>query len=158
MNVRVRLGAWTLSAHTLSLGTSVRTAVPSHQERAPWLVKLPASSSRLTNSSTCGAWRTPTPHPKPSPFAPGLSSAAPSCTRPPMRPSPTNSAATPTPSPSGAAASYANDSTDSTTSRAVADRSLFPPQERHQVVILATTRPAEVGVPASRWSLDDLAY
>jgi hypothetical protein len=39
----------------------------------------------------------------------------------------------------------------------VADRSLFPPQERHQVVVLATTKPSAVGVATTRWSLDDLA-
>jgi hypothetical protein len=45
----------------------------------------------------------------------------------------------------------------STTSRAVAARPLFPPQERHQVVVLATTKPADVGIATARWSLDDLA-
>jgi hypothetical protein len=45
-----------------------------------------------------------------------------------------------------------------TTSRAAAARSLFPPQDRHKVIILATTQPADVGIPASRWSPDDLAY
>jgi len=40
----------------------------------------------------------------------------------------------------------------------VAARSLFPPEDRHKVLTLATTKPQEVGVPASHWSLDDLAY
>lgn len=40
----------------------------------------------------------------------------------------------------------------------MAARPLFPPEDRHQVLVLATTRPAEVGVPTSHWSLDDLAY
>jgi hypothetical protein len=40
----------------------------------------------------------------------------------------------------------------------VAARPLFPPEERHQVVVLATTKPSDVGIPTSRWSLDDLAY
>ena len=43
------------------------------------------------------------------------------------------------------------------TSRGVVARGLFPPEERHQVVVLATTKPAEVGVPVSHWSLEDLA-
>ena len=40
----------------------------------------------------------------------------------------------------------------------MAARPLFPPEDRHKVVVLATTQPADVGVPTSRWSLDDLAY
>ena len=36
-------------------------------------------------------------------------------------------------------------------------RGLFPPQERHQVLVLVTTKPADVGVPVSHWSLEDLA-
>jgi transposase len=40
----------------------------------------------------------------------------------------------------------------------VAARPLFPPEDRLKVLVLATTRPADVGVPASHWSLDDLAY
>lgn len=43
------------------------------------------------------------------------------------------------------------------TSRGVAARGLFPPEERHQVLVLVTTQPAEVGVPVSHWSLEDLA-
>jgi transposase len=43
------------------------------------------------------------------------------------------------------------------TSRGAVARGLFPPEERHQVVILATTRPADVDVPVSHWSLEDLA-
>jgi hypothetical protein len=36
-------------------------------------------------------------------------------------------------------------------------RGLFPPEDRHKVVVLATTRPAELGLPISHWSLEDLA-
>lgn len=36
-------------------------------------------------------------------------------------------------------------------------RGLFPPEERHQVLILATTEPTDIGVPVSHWSLEDLA-
>lgn len=43
------------------------------------------------------------------------------------------------------------------TSRGADARGLFPPEERHQLVVLATTDPADVGVPVSHWSLDDLA-
>jgi transposase len=34
---------------------------------------------------------------------------------------------------------------------------LFPPEERHQVVVLVTTKPQDAGVPVSHWSLEDLA-
>jgi hypothetical protein len=34
----------------------------------------------------------------------------------------------------------------------------FPPEERHQVLVLATQKPTEIGLPQSHWSLDDLAY
>ena len=44
------------------------------------------------------------------------------------------------------------------TSRGAAARGLFPPEERHQVVVLVTTNPADVGVPVSHWSLEDLAF
>jgi transposase len=37
-------------------------------------------------------------------------------------------------------------------------RKLFPPQDRHKVLCLATTPPAEIGIPSSSWSLDDLAF
>lgn len=43
------------------------------------------------------------------------------------------------------------------TSRGAVARGLFPPEDRHKVVVLATTQPAEVEIPASHWSLDDLA-
>jgi hypothetical protein len=44
-----------------------------------------------------------------------------------------------------------------TTFHAAAARPLFPPEDRHKVLVLATTKPAEVGTPVSHWSLDDLA-
>lgn len=33
----------------------------------------------------------------------------------------------------------------------------FSPEDRHKVLVLATTKPADVGTPVSHWSLDDLA-
>jgi transposase len=41
---------------------------------------------------------------------------------------------------------------------AAADRPLFPPEDKHKVLVLATTPPKDVGVPTTHWSLDDLAY
>jgi transposase len=75
-----------------------------------------------------------------------------------MTPWPRSLAATPTPSPSGAGASDARAWPVWTTGPAAADRPLFPPEDRHKVLVLATTKPADVGVPASHWSLDDLAF
>jgi len=34
----------------------------------------------------------------------------------------------------------------------------FSPEDKHKVLVLATTPPADVGVPTSHWSLDDLAF
>ncbi len=42
-------------------------------------------------------------------------------------------------------------------SPAAAARPFFPPEDRHKVLVLATTEPTEVGTPVSHWSLDDLA-
>lgn len=36
-------------------------------------------------------------------------------------------------------------------------RGPFPPEDRHKVVVLATTKPAELDLPISHWSLEDLA-
>jgi transposase len=67
-------------------------------------------------------------------------------------------AATPTPCPSGDAGSTASDWRAWTTSPDPADPGLFPPEDRHKVVCLATTAPADHSLPLSHWSLDDLAY
>jgi hypothetical protein len=44
------------------------------------------------------------------------------------------------------------------TSPGAAARPLFPPEDRHKVLVLATTKPADAGVPTSHGSLDDLAH
>jgi len=43
------------------------------------------------------------------------------------------------------------------TCRVLAPPGLFPPEDRHRVVILATEKPADKGVPTAQWSLSDLA-
>ena len=91
-------------------------------------------------------------------FRPASSSAVPSPTSPLTTKSPPNSPASPRPSPSGAGVSAAVASAALTTSPAAAARPLFPPEDRHKVIILATTKPADVGLPTTPWSLDDLAY
>jgi transposase len=49
-------------------------------------------------------------------------------------------------------------STAYTTSLAAVLRGLFPPEDRHKVLVLATQRPADLGLPFSHWSLEDLAF
>jgi len=49
-------------------------------------------------------------------------------------------------------------SPDSTTSPAPADRRSFPPDERLEVLTLATERTDDHDCPATHWSLDDLAF
>src|SRR5690242_8538232 len=158
MNARVRLSAWAAAPAAVRCLAVAGVPRPSHTERAPWPAKPPASSSTLTNSSTCAAWSAPRPRPRPWPSAPASSCAVPAPPRPPTRRSPPNSAAPWTPSPSGAAASAGTAWPDWPTARAAAARSLFPPEDRHKVLVLATTKPADLGVPTSHWSLEDLAY
>src|SRR5438128_2041988 len=67
-------------------------------------------------------------------------------------------AAMPTPSPSGGGASIATGWMACRTSLARAAPELFPPEDRHKVVCLATAPPAEQGLPTSHWSLDELAF
>src|SRR2546429_2689733 len=159
--MRVRLSAWSTAGRQLRLPAVDPVAPTQRQERAPWPAKHPASSCPPTSRSTSAAWPTPPPPPGAAPPAPASSSAATRAwgpTSPATTTSPLNSAATPTPSPSGAAASAATAWPAFPTCPAVAARSLFPPEDRHKVLTLATTKPQEVGVPASHWSLDDLAY
>src|SRR3954453_7649478 len=161
MDVRVRLSAWTELPLGLPCPAAASILWPLHTERAPWLVKHPSSTCPRPKSSNSAPWPTPTPRPRPWPSAPDSSSCAPPGQSPASRATttpPRDSAAPPTPFPSGVAASNATAWTAWTTSPAVADRPPFPPQDRHKVLVLATTKPADVGVPASHWSLDDLAF
>jgi len=69
-----------------------------------------------------------------------------------------NWAATPTPSPNGVNALSDSVCRACPICHAAADQPLFPPEDKHKVLVLATTPPADVGVPTSNWSQDDLAY
>src|SRR5262249_54100723 len=71
--------------------------------------------------------------------------------------SPPNSAAIQARSASGGPASPPAASPAWPTSLAAVLRGLFPPEDRHKVVVLATTKPAALGLPFSHRSLDDLA-
>src|SRR5829696_6983450 len=128
-----------------------------HKERAAWPDARHPSASPATNNTISGRWPTPTPPHKPRPFAAALSSAAAKATAPPTDRWPRNSPATLAPWASGGRASPPAASTAWPTSRAAAPRGLFPPEDRHKVVVLATTKPAELGLPFSHWSLEDLA-
>src|SRR5262249_27188301 len=128
-----------------------------NKEVPAWPVKRDASPSPPTNTPASPRLATHASLLKGSRSVPDSSSAAPNRTSPPTFRSPTNSAATPTRSPAGAPGSSANAFRVCVTSRGVVARGLFPPEERHQVVVLATTKPAAVGIPVSHWSLEDLA-
>jgi len=43
------------------------------------------------------------------------------------------------------------------TCRVLVPPGLFPPEDRHRVVILATEKPADKGIPTAQWALSDLA-
>ena len=58
---------------------------------------------------------------------------------------------------SGGHASPPNASMAWPTSLSATARGLFPPKDRHKVPVLATTKPTELGLPISHWSLEDLA-
>jgi hypothetical protein len=83
--------------------------------------------------------------------------AVPNRTAPPTGKCPTNSVATPVRWASGEHASPPTAWTAWPTFLVAVLRGLFPPEDRHKVVVLATTKPAELGLPISHWSLEDLA-
>src|SRR5262245_9383157 len=157
MNMRVQMASWPSAVWGLSSWESPVIHLSPSTEALPWLAKRDGSLSGPTNTTASPRLPTHAWRPKVSPSGPALSCVAPSPTSPPTSASRTNSAATPTPSPAGATASSTTASRVCATSRGAAARGLFPPEERHQVVVLATTQPADTGVPVSHWSLEDLA-
>jgi transposase len=106
------------------------------------------------NSRLCSV---PVPRPKPWPSA-VASSCTPPTTRPPISSWPSNSAATDTPSANGANASPRWAWPVSRTRHAPADPGAFPPDERLHVLSLASSTTETQDRPATRWSLDDLAF
>src|SRR5262249_25616615 len=91
------------------------------------------------------------------PSAAVSSSAVAKATAPPMTRWPGNSTAIPAPWASGEHASPRSASTARPTSLAAVLRGLFPPEDRHKVLVLATIKPADLGLPISHWSLEDRA-
>src|SRR5262249_2292567 len=131
--------------------------VQQHKERAPCPAAPPSSCLRPRKHNTCTPSLTPAPAHKAWPSVPAWSCCVPN---PAPRKTGTwrpNSAAIPTGSASGVGASPNTAWTACTTARVVAARPLFPPEDRHKVVVLATQDPADAGVPISHWSLTDLA-
>src|SRR5579864_5913985 len=90
-------------------------------------------------------------------FAAASSSTVPSSAVQPMTRLPRNLLAIPTRLASGEHALLSSGLRAWSTCLVAALRGLFPPEDRHKVVVLATTKPADRGLPMSHWSLDDLA-
>src|SRR5262245_50360083 len=128
-----------------------------HKDRASCPDARHSSVSPAKKNSNSRRWPTPTRPPKRRPFAAAFSSAAAKATGPPMTRWPGNSTAIPARWASGEHASPPNASAAWPTSLAAVLRGLFPPEDRHKVLVLATTKPAELGLPISHWSLQDLA-
>src|ERR1700689_1130009 len=128
-----------------------------HMERASCPAAHPSSAWLATKSISWRKSSTPTPLPKPRPSAAGSSYGAAAPTARPTTKRPMSSVATPAPSANGDNASPASASTAWPPARAAALRGLFPPEDRHKVIVLATTKPADLGLPFSHWSLEDLA-
>lgn len=128
-----------------------------HKERAACPDVHPSSVSRARKSNGWRKLSTLTPPRKPKHFVAGSSYAAVAQTARPTIKWLRNSAAIQAPSASGGNASLSNGSTAWPTGRGVVLRGLFPPEDRHKVLVLATTKPAELGLPFSHWSLEDLA-
>src|SRR5262249_4231682 len=113
--------------------------------------------SPWTSPKNCNDWPMPVRPLKGLPSGHASSSTVPSRASHATTTLPPISAVTPTRFRAGGGASKANASTACTTSLGPADRGLSPPKDRHKVIILATTKPAEAGTPVSHWSLEDLA-
>src|SRR5260370_1577509 len=158
MNNRVQLSAW--AGFQLELAYSGVERIPQslHREGAPWHGKLRAFGCSLKKPSSSARSPTPTRPHRRWPSVRASSSAAAKPTSQPMIASPPTWAVMPIRSPSGGAASTATAWTAYTTFLVPGGPGLFPPEDRHKVLCLATTAPAEHELPAAQWSLDDLAY
>src|SRR5437879_2336754 len=128
-----------------------------HKERASCHAAHHSSVSPARKNNSSKRLPTRIPRRKRRRFAAALSCAAANATAPPIGRWPENSTAIPARSASGGHTSPSNASMAWPTFLAVVPRGLFPPEDRHKVVVLATTKPAESGLPISHWSLEDLA-
>jgi len=128
-----------------------------YKDRAPCVDARHSSASPAKKNNTWKKSPTPALRRKHKHFAAASFYAALDQADLPMSRSPANSAATRTQLASGEHASRPNVSMAWPTFLALVRRGLFPPEDRHKVVVLATTKPADLGLPLSHWSLDDLA-
>jgi transposase len=130
---------------------------PVHKDRAPCLDARHSFVSPAKKNNTSRKSSTPILRPKLRRFvAESFCDALGPADRPTSRWH-MNSAVIPTRLASGDHASPPNVLMVSPIFLAVVLRGLFPPEDRHKVVVLATTKPADLGLPFSHWSLEDLA-
>lgn len=118
----------------------------------------PHSSLPLTCGIASRPWPGPVPLPRRWPSAAASSCGPPPLTVRPTRSSPPIWTAIATPLVSGANALPSTVSLACKTPRGPVDPGLFPPQDRLAVLTLASERTADHDCPATRWSLDELAY
>src|SRR5579864_8767611 len=139
---------------------------PRTQSLSPWVqggrsCRVPlarVSSCRRNSANTSSPWSAPVPLPKPWRSAVASSCTPRPLTIPPTSNSPSNWIATGTPSASGGNASLLRVWRASKTPPAPAGPGAFPPDERLHVVSLASSKTETHDQPATRWSLDDLAF
>jgi transposase len=117
-----------------------------------------AWSSRHTFTSNCRPLSAPARPPKLWSFAAASSCVPPIPITPPTSKSPTNSLATATPSASGASALPKTVWRVCKTLLGPVAPGLFPPQDRLAVLTIASEKTADHDCPATRWTLDDLAF
>jgi hypothetical protein len=116
------------------------------------------SCSPQSFANSCKPWSALVPLPNPWPSVVALSSTPRPTTTPPTSTSLSSWIATDTPSASGANASSLTASPAFKTPHAPVDPGAFPPDERLHVVNLASSKTEDHDQPATRWSLDDLAF
>jgi len=125
-------------------------------ECLPW-PELPLFPFPPKKPSRCGGSATHALPPKRPCFAHESSCGVPSRTIRPTGKWPSSWSATRTQSASGGVALRSAAWKAWRTFRVLAAPGLFPPEDRHRVLILATEKPADQGVPTAPWSLSDLA-
>src|SRR5271166_2582901 len=123
--------------------------------RAP---SVPLSNWRLTFAVNSNLWFAPAARRKPWSSAVASSCVLPQPTTLPTRPSRTNSTAIAIPSDSGANASLPKASLACKTTRAPADPGAFPPSQRLEVLVLASSKTEDHHNCDSAWTLDELAF
>ena len=135
----------------------VHGSVLLHKDCASCHDARPSSASPAQSNSNSTRLSAPTRPHKLKRFAAASSYGVAKPTAQPTARWPKNSAAILARWASGGPASPKTDSTAWPISLGAVLRGLFPPEDRHKVVVLATTKPAELGLPISPWSLEDLA-